>query len=392
MRSCGFPSRAISDAGYIEPDFGIDHRLLGWPVVTQPSNEPPHYGQPSDGQPSYGQPSYGEPTFGAPSPGAHQQPYGQPEFGQQPAYGQQPNYGKQPAYGQPPAYGEQPPYGQQQPGYGQQQPGYGQPSYGGADHTQQLPQYGQPAYGAPTSGNPYGGPISGQPYGAVAPAGSGKTNGFAIASLIFGIFGGILLSVIFGIVALSQIKKRGDKGKGMAITGLVLSGVWTVLACVIGVVFFFIAADKEDPDLTSGFNPTPGVSQQATPQGQGSKETLTKLENLKVGQCVNGIVDSSGGTLSRLPVIACAQPHEGEVVSIFKLTGGSTYPGDDEVEQQSQDKCFDALDRYSPSTKDDQSISIFYLQPTKQTWAAGDRTVICMALFEKEKRVGSIKG
>ena len=42
----------------------------------------------------------------------------------------------------------------------------------------------------------------------MAPEQPQKTNGFAIASLIFGIIGGVLLSVIFGFVALSQIKKR----------------------------------------------------------------------------------------------------------------------------------------------------------------------------------------
>src|SRR5215831_2024091 len=50
------------------------------------------------------------------------------------------------------------------------------------------------------------------------------TNGFAIASLIFGILGGVVLSVIFGLVALSQIRRRQQSGRGLAIAGLALSG------------------------------------------------------------------------------------------------------------------------------------------------------------------------
>ena len=66
------------------------------------------------------------------------------------------------------------------------------------------------------------------------PAPSGGTNGFAVASLIFGILGGILFSVVFGIVALGQIKRRNQSGKGMAVAGLVLSGVW-LLVIVVGI-------------------------------------------------------------------------------------------------------------------------------------------------------------
>jgi hypothetical protein len=62
-----------------------------------------------------------------------------------------------------------------------------------------------------------------------------RTNGFAVASLILGILGVVILSVIFGCVALSQIRRRGDDGSGLAIAGLVLSGVWTALI-LIGVV------------------------------------------------------------------------------------------------------------------------------------------------------------
>jgi hypothetical protein len=45
---------------------------------------------------------------------------------------------------------------------------------------------------------------------------------------VLSIFGGVLLSVIFGLVALSQIKKSGGRltGRGLAIAGLIISAVW----------------------------------------------------------------------------------------------------------------------------------------------------------------------
>lgn len=87
------------------------------------------------------------------------------------------------------------------------------------------------------------GPPQQPQYGAPAPATGGGTNGLAVASLILGILWlcwlGSLLAVIFGHVALGQIKKSGETqgGKGLAIAGLVLGylGIATlVLSLVTG--------------------------------------------------------------------------------------------------------------------------------------------------------------
>ncbi len=50
-------------------------------------------------------------------------------------------------------------------------------------------------------------------------------NGFAIASLIFGIIGGILFGLIFGFIGLSRAKKV-NRGKAMSWIGIVLSILW----------------------------------------------------------------------------------------------------------------------------------------------------------------------
>jgi thiol-disulfide isomerase/thioredoxin len=62
-----------------------------------------------------------------------------------------------------------------------------------------------------------------------------KTNGLAIASLVFGIFPvfgvGALLAVIFGHVSIGQIKRSdgAESGRGMAIAGLILGYLWIAL-------------------------------------------------------------------------------------------------------------------------------------------------------------------
>ncbi|HLS78019.1 MAG TPA: DUF4190 domain-containing protein [Nocardia sp.] len=148
-----------------------------------------------------------------------------PQYPQQPpAYGAQPS--AQPPQGQYPPSGPSlykssdssaPSYPQQsQPSYPQQpQPGYGQqPGY------PQQPGYGQ-SY---PQGYPQGGGY--QPYG-VQP--SNGINGWALASLITSLVGLVTCctvilpatGLVFGLVALNQMKSTGDEnGKGMAQAGL----------------------------------------------------------------------------------------------------------------------------------------------------------------------------
>ncbi len=72
-----------------------------------------------------------------------------------------------------------------------------------------------------------------QPVGQ-APANQTSTNGFAIASLIMGLIPGLnILAIIFGFVALSQIKATGQGGKGMAIAGLVLGFASLIIVTII---------------------------------------------------------------------------------------------------------------------------------------------------------------
>ena len=98
---------------------------------------------------------------------------------------------------------------------------------------------------------PWVGPSVSQPSGYASSASSStpsSTNGFAIASLVFGILWlfwlGSLLAVIFGHVAVVQTRKRGQRGRGLAIAGLVLGYIG------VGIFLLIIVLD-----LAHGINP-----------------------------------------------------------------------------------------------------------------------------------------
>ncbi|MFB8386066.1 DUF4190 domain-containing protein [Microbacterium sp. NPDC055910] len=146
-----------------------------------------------------------------------------------PAYTPPPAYSAPPAY-TPPAEAPAPPAADAPP----QAPG-AYPAYGGYAQ----PQYpSAPAYGAPAG--PYG---AAPAYGYAAV----KTNVLAIISMIASIAGfiwilpfvGSLAGAIMGHISLKQIARTGEKGRGMALAGVIVG--WVGLAFLVLGVLFFLA-------------------------------------------------------------------------------------------------------------------------------------------------------
>ena len=78
-----------------------------------------------------------------------------------------------------------------------------------------------------------------------------RTSGFAIASLVLGIIGGVVLSLVFGYIALSQIKKSGGTlgGRGLALAGVTLGWAWLALIA-IGITLAVVSDPKPVPPGT----------------------------------------------------------------------------------------------------------------------------------------------
>jgi Domain of unknown function (DUF4190) len=93
---------------------------------------------------------------------------------------------------------------------------------------------------SPSSTTPAGGPVP-PAYVPVmgGPESNGGTNGLAIAALVLGILWlcaiGSVLAIVFGFVALNQIKRSGQGGRGLAIAGVVL-GIIGILASIVTLI------------------------------------------------------------------------------------------------------------------------------------------------------------
>lgn len=103
------------------------------------------------------------------------------------------------------------------------------------------PPYGQPPYGQPPYGQPpYGQPPYGQPHYGYGPPAVG-TNGFAIAALVSSLLCAPL-GIVFGFVARGQIRRTGEQGDGLALAGIIIGIVFTVIPLVLW-IFVFAAFD-----------------------------------------------------------------------------------------------------------------------------------------------------
>jgi Domain of unknown function (DUF4190)/Septum formation len=222
-----------------------------------------------------------------------------------------------------------------------------------------APGGGYPPPGVPGPGYPgYPGAPQGYPAGPKP-----GTNGFAIASLIFGIISGWVLALIFGFIALSQTKKTGQNGRGLAIAGLVLGGLWIIAYAGIIVAVVLSQAKRDDKGTINA----------------GGDVSATALQ---VGDCVNNLKDSNN--LLSLPAVPCSQAHEGEVFAVYDLPSGP-YPPELSsgagVPDSIQQSCSEKFGTYAPDASTG-NVGLFVLYPLPANWAKGDHSVNCIATVQ----------
>lgn len=316
------------------------------PRVDIPPPPPPPPPPSPDDVPPPGPPSYDKNPYQQDNPYAQQ-----PTQAAMPGTGvpQQPGYPGAPAggYGYPGAQGPQPGYpGAQQTGYpGAPVGGYGYPGPVG------MPQYpGQPGW--------YGQPQQ-QP----------STNGLSIAALILGILPcPPILGLIFGLIGLRQTKRRGQRGRGMAITGIVGSTVWVALLAVLITLGIMNTGNTDVADLKAGqcFNLV--------------HEKLSDFGNDKVH---SGTVD----------VVDCEKEHDAEVIATFEIQSAhdDTYPGVQAVGREAGNTCHTYLRPYlGVSTAPANTEEISYI-PSYDNWKDHQRSVVCFLGGRDGKLTGTLK-
>ncbi|MFD5129001.1 DUF4190 domain-containing protein [Streptomyces olindensis] len=224
----------------------------------------------------------------------------------------------------PPPPGNQPP-----------QDPYGPPPANWAQGPQGYAPYGP-------AGRPYGTPVS--------------VNALAVTALVLGVLCFLpALGLVLGLIALRQIKRSGQSGRGLAIAGAVLSSVGIVL-------WTAVLATGAASDAWEGFKDS----------AQGN-ESLS----LEKGDCFDAPGGLEGDTYD-VDRVSCEGRHDGEVFAVVTLPGGS-FPGDAEITDIADEKCYALQDQYAMDTwAMPADVDVYYLMPSRDSWRFGDRAITCV--------------
>lgn len=213
-------------------------------------------------------------------------------------------------------------------------------------------------------------------YGAPAPVPGApqRTNTVAIVALVLGFvfpIGGI----VAGSVALAQVKRTGEKGRGLAIGGIVVGAVMMVLTVLaaIGLFLFFTFAAATSSSVGSSADPFVPPSDETSTQAEDPAQPDESFA-LPVGSCLD---DVASGFITSDNVLDCAQPHTYEVFSSFLVDDG-TFPGDDALQTQATDRCGAVFGDFVGIPYADSALDYSYVSPTADTWAQGDREILCL--------------
>lgn len=128
----------------------------------------------------------------------------------------------------------------QQPETQPQSPTTQQPNY------QAQPHPGQPLAPQQSFTTPAATPYAQQQVPASKATTLDKTNTFALLAIVLAFLSPIA-AIIFGHLGLSQIKRTGDAGRGIALTGLIIGYVYTAatvlfIVAYVGLIFVMVGS------------------------------------------------------------------------------------------------------------------------------------------------------
>lgn len=103
---------------------------------------------------------------------------------------------------------------------------------------------------------------------------------------------------------------------------------------------------------------------------------------LKPGDCIEEPADRVlPDTVLTVP---CDYPHFGEVYAVLTIPDQKAYPGADALDAMGSE-CGSKFWDYAPDAPDGPTFRIALAYPTTESWAAGDRSLVCVAMTKHER-------
>jgi hypothetical protein len=164
-------------------------------------------------------------------------------------------------------------------------------------------------------------------------------------------------------VALAKIRRQPQRGKGLAIAGLCLSGVWVVGVIAVVLVVSTQSAAQRSPDST-----------QITKPGH-----LSALD-LRTGDCFQNPTGSDPASeVGDVAAVPCTTAHDAQVIGQLPVAG-SDYPGEAAFTAQAKPGCEAAEKSAVDQSKVTETMSLLWIYPEEGAWDDGTKTISCLVV------------
>lgn len=162
---------------------------------------------------------------------------------------------------------------------------------------------------------------------------------------------------------------------------VVLAGLFALSAC---------GGDDDTATDTTSRNDETTTSEEEEEEPESESVSVFDLEE---GMCIVSL-GGTDGTVEQLDVVDCDASHEAEVFSVFELEGGDDddFPGTAGVESDASSGCEERFEDYVGISFQESRLQATFLAPTEDTWAGGDREVVCVAFLDDGDLDESIEG
>jgi len=209
-----------------------------------------------------------------------------------------------------------------------------------------------------------------------------------------------------GIAALRRIRRTGAGGRGVAIAGVVVGAVGTlVLVGIIGFAIWAYSMYQSSPEFREAFDEAyAGESGESfdsgsdTGSGTGSDSgTATVADpyfslrtDLAVGTCIEAY--PSEYDMSDAVLVDCAAPHDTEVVGTVQLDVPVTTDPDDAEYAAAVERCYTQIETAAPGLLDVDGFADVYAPHPDDFALPGGDAGWCVFVSDGESLTGSIAG
>jgi len=197
----------------------------------------------------------------------------------------------------------------------------------------------------------------------------------SVLALIFGILPTVLIGFVLGVIGLVRTRQPARRGRGLAVTGLVLSLLWA--AAVVAI-----------PVLTNN-----GDAQRSA-SGSVTKAATVSAWLLRVGDCFDNTLPTNQAFTSKsmntVKVVPCSQPHNAVVYAITTLPATGWTSALDKL-NVAYGQCQPLALNYFHGIVLDPNLKLGAIAPQQAQWETGFHDGLCIVVDPDKSFVGDIR-